>query len=59
MGDLSSEEEGHYGKDWKFTPGYRDEGGEMVIEISRPIAEVVCDLATNKSTPVIWSRPWR
>lgn len=42
------------GKYRKFTPEYRDEAVKMVIETSRPIAEVARDLGINEGTLGNW-----
>lgn len=38
------------GKYRKFTPEYRDEAVRLVIETSRPIAEVAGELGINEGT---------
>jgi transposase len=43
----------------KFTPEYRDEAVKMVIEGSRPIAEVARDLGINESTLGNWVTKYR
>jgi transposase len=42
------------GKYRRFSPEYRDEAVKMVIEMSRPIAEVARDLGLNESTLGNW-----
>lgn len=42
------------GKYRKFTPEYRAEAVKMVIETSRPIAEVARDLGINEGTLGNW-----
>ncbi len=43
----------------KFTSEYRDEAVKMVIETSRPIAEVARDLGLNESTLGNWVTKYR
>ena len=43
----------------KFTPEYRDEAVKIVIESSRPIAEVARDLGINESTLGNWVTKYR
>jgi transposase len=43
----------------KFTPEYRDEAVKMVLEGSRPIAEVARDLGINESTLGNWVTKYR
>jgi transposase len=43
----------------KFTPEYRDEAVKMVIETSRPIAEVARDLGINEGTLGNWVSKYR
>jgi transposase len=43
----------------KFTPEYRDEAVKMVIESSRPIAEVARDLGINEGTLGNWVVKYR
>ena len=42
-----------------FTPQYRDEAVKMVIETSRPIAEVARELGINEGTLGNWCRLYR
>jgi transposase len=43
----------------KFTAEYREEAVKMVIESSRPIAEVARDLGLNESTLGNWVTKYR
>ena len=43
----------------KFSPEYRDEAVKMVIETSRPIAEIARDLGLNESTLGNWVTKYR
>ena len=43
----------------KFTPEYRSEAVKMVIETSRPIAEVARDLGLNEGTFGNWVLKYR
>ena len=43
----------------KFTPEYRTEAVKMVIETSRPIAEVARDLGLNEGTLGNWVTKYR
>lgn len=43
----------------KFTPEYRVEAVKMVIETSRPIAEVARDLGINEGTLGNWVTKYR
>lgn len=47
------------GKYRKFTEEYRDEAVKMVIETSRPIAEVARDLGINEGTLGNWVAKYR
>ena len=47
------------GKYRKFTPEYRAEAVKMVIETSRPIAEVARDLGINEGTLGNWVLKYR
>ncbi len=47
------------GKYRKFTPEYRTEAVKMVIETSRPIAEVARDLGINEGTLGNWVAKYR
>jgi transposase len=63
MGDFSQrflpERKVIMGKYRKFTAEYRDEAVKMVIEASRPIAEVARDLGLNESTLGNWVGKYR
>jgi transposase len=43
----------------KFSPEYREEAIKMVIETSRPIAQVARDLGINEGTLGNWVNAWR
>lgn len=43
----------------KFSPEYRDEAVKMVIETSRPIADVARDLGINEGTLGNWVNKYR
>jgi transposase len=43
----------------KFTPEFKDEAVKMVIETSRPIAEVARELGINEGTLGNWCRLYR
>lgn len=43
----------------KFTPEYRDQAVKMVIDTSRPIAEVARDLGINEGTLGNWVARYR
>lgn len=43
----------------KFTPEYKDEAVKMVIETSRPIAQVARDLGINEGTLGNWVNSYR
>lgn len=47
------------GKYRKFSPEYRDEAARMVIDTSRPIAEVARDLGINEGTLGNWVNKYR
>ncbi len=47
------------GKYRKFTPEYRDEAVKLVIETSRPIAEVARELGINDGTLGNWIAKYR
>ena len=47
------------GKYRKFTPEYRAEAVKMVIETSRPVAEVARDLGINEGTLGNWVLKYR
>jgi transposase len=47
------------GKYRRFSPEYRDEAVKMVVEMSRPIAEVARDLGLNESTLGNWVTKYR
>jgi transposase-like protein len=43
----------------KFTPEFKDEAVKMVLETSRPIAEVARDLGINEGTLGSWVKLYR
>jgi transposase len=43
----------------KFTPEFKDEAVKMVIETSRPIAEVARDIHLNEGTLGAWVNKYR
>lgn len=43
----------------KYTPEFRDEAAKMVIETSRPIAEVSREIHVNEGTPGNWVAKYR
>ena len=43
----------------KFSPEYRNEAVKMVIDTSRPVAEVARDLGINESTLSNWVNKYR
>ena len=43
----------------KFTPDFRDEAVKMVIETSRPIAEIARDIHVNEGTLGNWVHKYR
>ena len=47
------------GKYRKFTPEYRDEAVKLVIETSRPIAEVARELGVHEGTLGNWVAKYR
>ena len=47
------------GKYRKFSAEYRDEAVKMVIDTSRPVAEVARDLGVNESTLSNWVSIYR
>ena len=47
------------GKYRKFTPEFRDEAAKMVVETSRPIAEVARELGINETSLGNWVRAYR
>lgn len=47
------------GKYRKFTPEYRDEAVKLVVDASRPVAEVARDLGINEGTLGNWVREYR
>jgi transposase len=59
MGDCLSERKVIMGRYRKFTSEYRDEAVKMVLESSRPIAEVARDLGLNESTLGNWVTKYR
>ena len=44
------------GKYRKFTPEFREEAARMVVETSRPIAEVARELGVNETSLGNWVR---
>jgi len=47
------------GKYRKFTPEFREEAARMVVETSRPIADVARDLGINETSLGNWVRAYR
>jgi transposase-like protein len=47
------------GKYRKFTPEFREEAARMVVETSRPIAEVARELGVNETSLGNWVRAYR
>jgi transposase len=47
------------GKYRKFTPEFRDEAARMVVETSRPIADVARELGINETSLGNWVRAYR
>jgi transposase len=47
------------GKYRKFTPEFREEAARMVVETSRPIAEVARELGINETSLGNWVREYR
>jgi transposase len=47
------------GKYRKFTPEFRDEAARMVVETSRPIAEVARELGIHETSLGNWVRAYR
>jgi transposase len=47
------------GKYRKFTPEFREEAGRMVVETSRPIADVARELGINETSLGNWVRAYR
>ena len=47
------------GKYRKFTPEYRDEAVKLVLETSRPIAQVARELGINEGTLGNWVNKYR
>jgi len=47
------------GKYRKFTPEFREEAARMVVETSRPIAEVARELGINETSLGNWMRAYR
>lgn len=43
----------------KYTPEFREEAARMVVETSRPIADVARELGTNETTLGNWVREYR
>src|SRR3954453_20324100 len=59
MRELLSERKVMMGKYRKFTPEYRDEAVRMVIDNSRPIAQVARELGINEGTLGNWVTKYR
>ena len=47
------------GKYGKFTPEFREEAARMVVETSRPIADVARELGINETSLGNWVRAYR
>jgi len=47
------------GKYRKFSPEFREEAARMVVETSRPIAEVARELGINETSMGNWVRDYR
>lgn len=47
------------GKYRKFTPEFREEAARMVVETSRPIADVARELGVNETSLGNWVRAYR
>ena len=47
------------GKYRKFSPEFREEAARMVVETSRPIAEVARELGVNETSLGNWVRAYR
>jgi len=47
------------GKYRKFTPEFREEAARMVVETSRPIADVARELGINETSLGNWVRTYR
>jgi transposase-like protein len=47
------------GKYKKFSPEFREEAARMVIETSRPIAEVAREIGVSETTLGNWTRAYR
>ena len=47
------------GKYRKFTPEFREEAARMVVETSRPIADVARELGINETSLGTWVRAYR
>jgi transposase-like protein len=47
------------GKYRKFTPEFREEAARMVVETSRPIADVARELGINETSLGNWARAYR
>jgi transposase len=47
------------GKYRKFSPEFREEAARMVVETSRPIADVARELGINETSLGNWVRAWR
>ena len=59
MGEWLPERKVIMGRYRKFSPEYREEAVKMVIETSRPIAEVARDLGINEGTLGNWVMKYR
>ncbi len=59
MGQFALEREAIVSKYRKFTPEYRVEAVKMVVDASRPIAEVARDLGINAGTLGNWVTTYR
>ena len=59
MGEWLPERKVIMGRYRKFSPEYREEAVKMVIETSRPIAEVARDLGINEGTLGNWVTKYR
>ena len=47
------------GKYRKFSPEFREEAARMVVETSRPIADVARELGINETTLGNWTKAYR
>jgi transposase len=43
----------------KFSPEFREEAARMVVETSRPIADVARELGVNETTLGYWTKAYR